>query len=97
MADKIQDFGEKIGGAKKDLAALRKAMMDVDIATADKWTDAERAKYISKKELFPTPDYKGLYESGNYTREALFFIKKVYGEKIVKYRKQNHRNKCSNA
>ncbi len=65
--DKIQDFGEKIGGAKKDLAELRKALRDIDTSIADKWTDVERQKYITKKELFPAPDYQSLLNSGEYS------------------------------
>ena len=58
--EKITDFGEKIGGAKKDLYALKRGIRVEDIA---KWTETERESYITKDEVFPkvqfTRDYTG--------------------------------------
>lgn len=72
--EKITDFGEKIGGAKKDLYALKRGIRVEDIA---KWTETERESYITKDEVFPKPDYKKLYEDDGVDREVLFFIKRV--------------------
>lgn len=74
MAEKkIEDFGEKIGGARKDLYALNRELRVGDIVD---WNDMERDKYVTKKEAFPLPDYKKLMEEGK-DREVIFFIKKV--------------------
>lgn len=74
MAEKkIEDFGEKIGGARKDLYALNRELRYGDILN---WNDMEKEKYITKKEAFPLPDYKKMLEEGK-DREVIFFIKKV--------------------
>jgi len=70
---KIDDFGEKIGGARKDLYALNRELRLEDIAD---WSEYDREKYITKKEAFPLPDYKKLYEQG-INREVLFYIKEI--------------------
>lgn len=69
----IQDFGEKIGGARKDLYALKRELQLDDVVD---WSEYDREKYITKKEAFPLPDYKKLYEEGM-NREVLFFIKEI--------------------
>lgn len=72
MADeknKIEDFGEKIGGARKDYYAVD----DIDTMT-----ETERAKNITKAKVFPKPDYQKMYDTGEYTKEALYFQSKVY-------------------
>lgn len=74
--NKIEDFGEKIGGARKDLAEFRKNG-GFTAEQVSSWTDIEREKYIVKKELFPAPDYQKLVDEQGYSREAAFFIKKV--------------------
>lgn len=73
---KIEDFGEKIGGARKDLAEFRKNG-GFSVEQISEWTDAERDKYIIKKELFPTPDYRKMVDEQGYSREAAFYIKRV--------------------
>lgn len=73
----IGDFGEKIGGARKDLAAFKK-LGYFDIDAAAEWTDIERSKYIVKAKVFDKPDYQKLYDSQEYSREALYFISEVY-------------------
>ena len=46
MAEKkIEDFGEKIGGARKDLYALNRELRYGDILD---WNDMEKEKYITK-------------------------------------------------
>ena len=74
--EKIEDFGEKIGGARKDLAEFRKNG-GFTAEQVGSWTDIEREKYIVKKELFPAPDYQNLVDEQGYSREAAYFIKKV--------------------
>lgn len=69
----IEDFGEKIGGARKDLYGLNRELRLDDIK---EWSDIDRDKYITKKEVFPLPDYQRLYEGGM-DREVLFFVKQV--------------------
>lgn len=51
-AEKIEDFGEKLQGARKDYAALLKDAMEVDVA----------AEPLSKS--WPEPDYDKLLEGG---------------------------------
>lgn len=70
---KIEDFGEKIGGARKDLYRLDRELRVDDITD---WSDIDRDKYITKNEVFPRPDYNKLYADGM-DREVLFFIKRV--------------------
>ena len=68
----IKDFGEKIGGAKKDLwreRGLRKA----DI---EGMNEAEKEKYIKKDNIWKKPDYLKLIEDGMPIHVA-FFMKKV--------------------
>ena len=72
--EKITDFGEKIGGAKKDIYALKRGLRVEDV---DQWTETERELYITKNEVFPKPDYRKLYEEDGVDREVLFFIKRV--------------------
>ena len=55
-SNKIEDFGEKIGGARKDLYAAYFDLMKVAMET-----EAERVP-LSKS--FPTPNYKKLLETG---------------------------------
>lgn len=74
MAEKlIEDFGEKIGGARKDLYALNRELRYGDIID---WNVLEREKFITKKEAFPLPNYEKMLKEGK-DREVLFFIKKV--------------------
>lgn len=53
MAGKIQDFGEKIGGAKKDLWSNTALML----SNFDTLTDVERNKYCAKDYVWPRPDW----------------------------------------
>ena len=73
----IGDFGEKIGGARKDLAQLRK-LGGFDVDDIAEWSDIERDKHIVKKEVFVKPDYQKLYDTGEYSKEALYFQQKMY-------------------
>lgn len=67
---KIGDFGEKIGGARKDLYGLNRELRLEDITD---WSDIDRDKYITKKEVFPQPNYQKLYEGGM-NREVLSLL-----------------------
>lgn len=73
----IGDFGEKIGGARKDLAQLRK-LGGFNVDDIAEWSDIERDKHIIKKEVFVKPDYQKLYDSGEYSKEALYFQQRMY-------------------
>ena len=50
----IQDFGEKIGGAKKDLWKQRCLV----VSDLDYMNDAEKDKYIRKDNIWKKPDYQ---------------------------------------
>lgn len=56
-AEKIADFGEKIGGARKDFAALYRQSIEA------KYSDEDVAKR-PLSEVFPAPDYDKMVESG---------------------------------
>lgn len=69
--EKIQDFGQKIGGAKKDLWKTRGMQLD-DLEYMNK---AECDKYIKKDNIWPKPDYAKMLNEEGYSRNALYFIK----------------------
>ena len=69
----IQDFGQKIGGARKDLWSWR-GLMTSDIENFNK---AERDKYIKKNNIWLKPDYEKMLNEEGYERDALYFIKNV--------------------
>lgn len=73
MAKNIEDFGQKIGGAKKDLWKSR----GLDITDIGEFNEAERDKFIKKDNVWIKPDYEKMYKEDGYSREALFFIKSV--------------------
>lgn len=68
----IQDFGEKIGGAKKDLWKERGLSVE-DILGMN---DAEKNKLITKDNIWKKPNYQELVEGGLPTRVA-YFIKTI--------------------
>ena len=53
--EKIEDFGEKIGGARKDLFEKKGSLTAAD---TKEWTDIEKEKYIAKKYIWEKPDYQ---------------------------------------
>lgn len=69
MAD-IQDFGEKIGGAKKDLWKIR-GLVRNDV---DNLNDRELEKYVTKDLVWKKPDYVKMLEEG-YEPVALLYQK----------------------
>lgn len=68
----IQDFGEKIGGAKKDLWKER----GLSIEDLLDMNDAEKSKLITKDNIWKKPNYQELVEGGLPTRVA-YFIKTI--------------------
>lgn len=56
----IQDFGEKIGGARKDVWADAGVHVD-DLVSM---TDAERIKYAKKEYIWPRPDFEAEIKNG---------------------------------
>lgn len=62
---KLNDFGEKIGGAKKDIWAIFHAA-----------TDAEQEKIARKTALWPHPNYKKMVASG-IPKEVCFWKEQV--------------------
>ena len=69
---KTEDFGEKIGGARKDLWAVR-GLLSSDLSDM---TDYEKKEYINKNNIWKKPDYDALAAEGR-SREAVYFIKLV--------------------
>lgn len=59
-AHAIEDFGVKIGGAKKDQWRDR----GLELADATSMTPSERDIHITKKNVFPTPDYNEFIAAG---------------------------------
>lgn len=68
----IQDFGAKIGGAKKDLWKER----GLSIEDLLDMNDAEKSKLITKDNIWKKPNYQELVEGGLPTRVA-YFIKTI--------------------
>lgn len=68
----IQDFGEKIGGAKKDLWKDRGLIID-DLAYMN---DAEKNKLIKKDNVWKKPNYQKMITDGLPAR-VVYFIKMI--------------------
>lgn len=66
------DFGEKIGGAKKDLWQKRGLLSD-DLSEMN---DREADKYVKKDNIWKKPDYQALIESG-IPVDVVYYIKTV--------------------
>lgn len=69
---KIDDFGKKIGGARKDLWADRNLLK----ADLENMSDAEKKKFVKKANVWKKPNYQELYDSG-LPREVVYFIKNI--------------------
>lgn len=69
---KLEDFGKKIGGAKKDLWAER----GLQLSDLDGMTELETDKYVTKDNIWKKPDYNKMIQEGTPIRIA-FFIKKI--------------------
>ena len=70
--EKAQDFGKKIGGAKKDLWKLR----GLNASDFDSMTDTEKSKLATKKEVMPAPDYSKWIADGM-SPEIAYAAKKI--------------------
>ena len=68
----INDFGEKIGGAKKDLWKERNMIID-DLTLMNA---AEKITFIKKDNVWKKPEYEALVADGLPIKVA-FFIKTV--------------------
>ena len=68
----IEDFGNKIGGAKKDLWKLR----GLDVSDLIDMNTLERDKYIIKNNIWKKPDYNEMIQNGVSKRIA-YYIKTV--------------------
>ncbi len=68
----IQDFGEKIGGAKKDLWKERGLSVD-DLLEMN---DAEKIKLIKKDNVWKKPDYQAMLDNG-LSKRIIYFIKTI--------------------
>ncbi len=67
-----EDFGEKIGGAKKDLWRDRGLYVD-DLSEMN---DREAEKFVKKDNIWKKPDYQAIIDSG-VPVDVAYFIKKV--------------------
>ena len=74
MADNIQheDFGEKIGGAKKDLWKDR----GLYVNDLDAMNEREAEKFVKKDNIWKKPDYQAMLDDG-IPLGVVYFIKKV--------------------
>lgn len=72
MPTKIEDFGEKFWGARKDLWHQR-GLLFSDLEGAN---PSEKAKYAIKSNVIPKLDYKKMKEDG-YSVNVLYFYKMV--------------------
>ena len=66
----IKDFGEHIGGARKELYAR---LQDRDISS---FTDAEKRAFVKKSNLWPTPNYFEIKEAKG--SEVAYMTKLIY-------------------
>lgn len=57
---KLDDFGEKIGGARKDLWSSR----GLEVSDLEDMNDRERDKHVKKDNVWKRPDYVKLAEGG---------------------------------
>ena len=77
MSDKkIEDFGDKIEGARKDMAALKKGLIDLTEAVIDGWSHKEQEQYISKDLVWKRPNYQDMVDSG-LEKGVAYFIKTI--------------------
>lgn len=71
---KIEDFGNKIGGAKKDLTTKKKQNLTIEDTAY--WNDMERKEFIKKKTVWVEPDYKQMIDEG-VDKVCVYFIKLI--------------------
>lgn len=70
--NKIQDFGEKIGGAKKDLWKEK----GISISNLSEMNEKEQLKYVVKGNIWIKPNYQELVNNG-LDREVVYFYKTI--------------------
>lgn len=70
---KIEDFGRKIGGARKDVWRRRGLSLE-DLLEMN---EAERDKYVTKNNIWPKPDYEEMMQGGT-PKNVVWFIKKMH-------------------
>lgn len=83
---KINDFGEKIGGAKKDLWKGR----SFNIEDLNTLTDSEALKFCTKDYVWPKPDYEELVKTKPVV--LVYFIKKLRDSLPAKVKPANDEN-----
>ena len=93
--EKIEDFGEKMWGAKKDKWA--KYGLEYDEFTGA--TSLQKQKYIIKNHIIPKKDYQAMVDNGM-DKKLVFYIKKVIdslptnpNEWLYKYDKEDYQVK----
>ena len=69
---KINDFGEKIGGAKKDLWKERNMIFEDTI----EMTEAEKRKYVKRDNIWKKINAEEMLEKG-YPRLIVFWLKEM--------------------
>lgn len=72
MPKQHEDFGEKIGGAKKDLWKERGLIAD----DLDAMNEREAEKFVKKDNIWKKPDYKAMLDGG-IPLGVVYFIKKA--------------------
>ena len=75
MANKIDDFGQKIGGARKDVQDILKTR-SINVSDTTEWSDVEREQFITKKQVWKEPDYQQMVDDG-VPRSVVYFIKNL--------------------
>ena len=76
----IQDFGKRIGGAKKEVWASRGLRVE-DLA---EMTDVEIVKYVTKNMVWPKPDYDVMLKEENVDKVLIYYKKQVRDGVAVK-------------
>ena len=70
--NKITDFGEKISGARKDMWKDR----GLDVRDIEGMTEKEKAKFITKDNIWKKPNYEALIKDGK-DKNVTYFLKTV--------------------
>ncbi len=86
---KIEDFGQKIGGARKDQWKER----GMSIEDLSEMNEAERTTFVKKDNIWPKPDYQAMYESG-VPRAVCWYIKSVRDKVPTKPASADSEDQC---
>ncbi len=76
IENKIEDFGEKIFGARKDLARIRNGLIELTEELIGTWSENEQKEFITKDLVWKRPDYQSLIDSG-IDRKVVYAIKLI--------------------